>query len=147
MLGEVASHGAFVISVGSIAGVIGEGTGNVTLDKHPERQKAAIDWVTKVAGTGNYAHVDASKIAVWGQSCGGLESYDNAFDTRVSSIGIFNSGQLSVSESKAVAGRIDKPIFFFLGGPNDVAYPMVRPSPYILEAKSKKEPDVDDLLG
>jgi dienelactone hydrolase len=128
LLGEVASHGAFLIAVGSIAGVPeseDQATGNVLSDVHPERQKAAIDWVMKFAGKGNYTHVDKTRIAVWGQSCGGIETYDNAFDKRVGSIGIFNSGQLNETNSIAFAGKVKKPIFFFLGGPDDVAYPNV----------------------
>ncbi|KAH7120902.1 hypothetical protein B0J11DRAFT_589718 [Dendryphion nanum] len=118
-LTEVTSYGAIAIAVGKP----GRGGKRRQMAVYPERQKAAIDWITKVAGKGNYSHVDASRIAVWGQSCGGVESYYNAFDERVSSIGIFNSGQLTPNESTTVAGKVTKPIFYFLGGPSDVAYP------------------------
>jgi acetyl esterase/lipase len=37
-------------------------------------QKEALNWVEKNAGQGKYANVDKSRIAVAGQSCGGLES-------------------------------------------------------------------------
>jgi hypothetical protein len=40
-----------------------------------ENQKLALDWVTKNAGKGKWAHIDASRLAVGGQSCGGLEAY------------------------------------------------------------------------
>jgi hypothetical protein len=42
----------------------------------------------------------------------------------VTAIGIFNSGiKNQTQEAITVADRIVKPIFFFLGGPTDVAYP------------------------
>jgi hypothetical protein len=34
----------------------------------------ALSWVQKNAGSGKYANVDKSRVAVAGQSCGGLES-------------------------------------------------------------------------
>jgi hypothetical protein len=43
-------------------------------------------------------------------------------DKRVSAIGIFNSGEFQLNRAKVV----DKPIFYFLGGSGDVAYPNVR---------------------
>jgi hypothetical protein len=76
------------------------------------------------AGKGDWKHIDASRIGVWGQSCGGLEAYSaGANDSRVSHLGIFNSGQLNESDSSSVAGALEKPIFYLLGGPTDVAYP------------------------
>jgi hypothetical protein len=125
-LAQVASHGALAIAVGTIKGIPntgappGSGSGGMSI--WPERQRAAIDWAVKNAGKGNYTHVDATRIAVWGQSCGGVESYANWNDSRVNSIGIFHSGLMSEAETKSTAGKINKPVFYFLGGPNDIAY-------------------------
>ncbi|OAL57387.1 hypothetical protein IQ07DRAFT_675406 [Pyrenochaeta sp. DS3sAY3a] len=125
-LAQVASHGALAIAVGTIKGIPntgappGSGTGGMSI--WPERQRAAIDWAVKNAGKGNYTHVDGTRIAVWGQSCGGVESYANWNDSRVNSVGIFHSGLMSEAETKSTAGKINKPIFYFLGGPNDIAY-------------------------
>lgn len=99
----------------------------VAASEDPEALTEAIDWVVANAGKGRYRHVDASRIAVWGQSCGGLEAYDVAQDPRVGHVGIFNSGELAANESEAVAGKINKPIFYFLGGPTDIAYLNVSP--------------------
>jgi hypothetical protein len=82
---------------------------------------AAADWVEKVAGTGKYANVDKTRMGVSGWSCGGLEAYAVANDTRWTSIAIFSSGQLDASQSVPVAGKITKPIFYFLGGNGDPA--------------------------
>ncbi|KAF2017898.1 hypothetical protein BU24DRAFT_407864 [Aaosphaeria arxii CBS 175.79] len=93
-------------------------------NQNPGALTAAIDWVYANAGKGQWKHIDASRIGVWGTSCGGLESYTAGVDdSRVGHIGIFNSGQLNETASKAVAGAVRKPIFYLLGGPDDVAYP------------------------
>jgi dienelactone hydrolase len=94
-----------------------------------EMMTDSVDWITKQAGKGNYPHVDATRIAAWGQSCGGLEAYTMSTDARVGSLGIFNSGQFSAAASNSVAPTIDKPIFYFLGGSTDIAYANVRSLP------------------
>jgi len=82
---------------------------------------AAADWVHKVAGTGKYTSIDKTRIAVSGWSCGGLLAYTASTDPRFTAIGIFSSGQLDASQSVPVAGKITKPIFYFLGGTGDPA--------------------------
>ena len=86
----------------------------------------AANWAEKVAGTGKYANVDKSRIAVGGWSCGGLQVYTVANDTRWATLGIFSSGQLDATQSVPVAGKITKPIFYFLGGSADPAQAPVR---------------------
>ena len=81
----------------------------------------AANWAQKVAGTGKYANVDKSRLAVGGWSCGGLQVYTVANDTRWATLGIFSSGQLDAAQSAPVAGKITKPIFYFLGGGSDPA--------------------------
>lgn len=128
LLGEVASYGALAIATGPIY-VDPETYEAVAFDpnnlgENPEALTAAIDWVYANAGKGYWKHIDASRIGVWGQSCGGLEAYSaGVSDPRVGHLGIFNSGQLNASASSAVAGDLKKPIFYLLGGPTDVAYP------------------------
>ncbi|GIZ48520.1 hypothetical protein CKM354_001157400 [Cercospora kikuchii] len=129
-LGEVSSHGALAIATGSIY-VDPEDyeappadPNNPASDQNPAALTEAIDWVHANAGKGDWKHVDASRIGVWGQSCGGLEAYSAGVDDpRVSHLGIFNSGQLNATASTTMAGRLKKPVFYVLGGPDDVAYP------------------------
>ncbi|GKT70677.1 hypothetical protein ColTof4_03100 [Colletotrichum tofieldiae] len=98
--------------------------------QNPGALTAAIDWVHANAGKGDWKHIDASRIGAWGQSCGGLESYTAGLnDSRVSHLGIFNSGQLDEAASKAIAGNLKKPVFYTLGGPTDIAFANVRASP------------------
>jgi len=119
LLTQVASHGVFVIASGAPGGT-GTTTSKLMTD--------AIDWITTGAGKTNYPAVDSSRIAVAGMSCGGLEVYEMINDTRVSTFGIFNSGELDDASSKLVASKIAKPIFYFLGGSTDIAYANVRHS-------------------
>ena len=107
------------ISPGTILGESNRGRTNATW------MTGAIDWITKAAGKGNYTHIDPGRIAAWGQSCGGTEALANAQDPRISSIGVFDSGSRTDAESKAIVGKISKPIFYFIGGVSDSAYPSV----------------------
>ncbi|KAF2173140.1 hypothetical protein M409DRAFT_17087 [Zasmidium cellare ATCC 36951] len=96
------------------------------LGKHrstaPEMMTELIDWAQGNAGRGEYVKMNASKIAAAGMSCGGLEAYEQAQDERVSAIGTFNSGQFTEQGTQEVVSKVMKPIFFFLGGPSDIAY-------------------------
>lgn len=129
-LGEVSSYGALAIATGPIFvdpetyAVDDSPLDPNNLGENPAALTAAIDWVHANAGEGDWKHVDASRIGVWGQSCGGLEAYSAGIDDpRVSHLGIFNSGQLNESASATVAGALKKPVFYLLGRPDDVAYP------------------------
>ncbi|KAK5682982.1 hypothetical protein LTS10_004510 [Elasticomyces elasticus] len=130
LLGEVSSYGALAIATGPI--YVDPETYEAddspldpnNLGENPDALTAAIDWIYAHAGRGDWTHIDASRIGVWGQSCGGLEAYGaGANDPRVGHLGIFNSGQLNASASTAVAGSLKKRVFYLLGGPTDVAYP------------------------
>jgi len=118
-LWQVASYGVMFISPGTILGESNRGRTNATW------MTGAIDWITKAAGKGNYTHVDPSRIATWGQSCGGTEALANAQDPRISSVGVFDSGSRTEADSKAIVGKISKPVFYFIGGVSDSAYPNV----------------------
>lgn len=80
-------------------------------------------------GKVQWKHIDRTRVGVWGQSCGGLEAYSAGVqDKRVGHVAIFNSCQLDDKASETVAGSIEKPVFYILGGSTDVAYPHVRVS-------------------
>ena len=117
-LGQVASYGVLVIANGPMSS---QASGQTTSAWLVE----SMDWVTKNGGKGNYSYVDPTRIAAWGQSCGGLEALSQAQDSRINHIGVFDSGSLSAAESTSVAGKITKPVFYFIGGSTDVAYPNV----------------------
>lgn len=106
----VASHGYLAIASGAPGGRASTTAAMMT---------ASIDFAVKVAGTGAYANVDATKIMAAGYSCGGVEAMAQSWDPRVNSIGIFSSGLLT---NYTAASTFTKPIFYVLGGPSDVAY-------------------------
>ncbi|KAL4786409.1 hypothetical protein BJX76DRAFT_346250 [Aspergillus varians] len=123
LLANIASYGFIAIASGAPDG---QGTTTVQL------MKDALDWVEKKAGTGKYSTVDTTRLAVAGQSCGGLETYQMRDDPRVSYLGIFNSGFLDLgllgglmgmpNEGPETIKEVKKPVFYFLGGEEDIAY-------------------------
>jgi hypothetical protein len=114
---------------------------------------SSLDWVEQNAGKGKWAHIDPTRIAAAGQSCGGGEAYGVANDPRVKVLGIFNSGGMSgmggatnspatftkpVSSSLLLHNQSEcsllVKIFYFLGGPTDMAYRNVSsPSPSVVK--------------
>ncbi|KAL4799469.1 hypothetical protein BDV19DRAFT_376300 [Aspergillus venezuelensis] len=123
LLTNIASYGFVAIASGAPNG---EGTTDVQL------MKDALDRINNKAGVGKYATVDSSRVAVAGQSCGGLEAYQMRDDERVQYLGIFNSGFLDLGpigemlglpgESPETIREVKKPVFYFLGGEEDIAY-------------------------
>ncbi|KAL2752938.1 hypothetical protein ACRALDRAFT_1083471 [Sodiomyces alcalophilus JCM 7366] len=112
-LQELAAWGILVLASGTPGG-----HGSTS----PQMMTAAIDWAVQNAGHGQWANIDSSQIAAAGMSCGGTEAYVQNRDPRVTAFGIFNSGTLDPGQTDATLDPINVPIFFFLGGPSDIAY-------------------------
>ncbi|KAI9368146.1 Alpha/Beta hydrolase protein [Aspergillus egyptiacus] len=112
-LTNIASYGYIAIASGPPGGT---GSTNAAM------MRDAIDFITAAAaaGTDGYETVDVGRIAVAGMSCGGLEAYELRDDERVSNLGIFNSGFLDGGEA---ISEVAVPVFYFLGGRGDIAYP------------------------
>ena len=96
----------------------------------------AIDWAIAENGRtgGTYeGRIDVGKIAVMGQSCGGLQAIDAGHDPRVTTVGVWNSGSfpedgfawnLAASRAdKADVASLRVPTLYVSGEPSDVAYP------------------------
>ncbi|KAL4801607.1 Alpha/Beta hydrolase protein [Aspergillus unguis] len=127
-LTNIASYGFLVLALGPP-----NGTGNIFQDALYE----AVTWVKDNAGSpGKYENVDGSRIAAAGQSCGGLLAYTQRSNDAVGFLGIFNSGLLGdtpesqenlpegmIIEEPSVIKEVEKPVFYFIGGEGDVAYP------------------------
>ncbi|KAL4767060.1 Alpha/Beta hydrolase protein [Aspergillus nidulans var. acristatus] len=123
-LTNIASYGFLAIASGAPDG---HGTTDVQL------MRDALDWIeTNTNQTGEHRAIDRSRIAVAGQSCGGLEAYQMRDDERVRYLGIFNSGFLDLeffgdllglpNEDPDTIKDVKKPVFYFLGGKKDIAY-------------------------
>ncbi|KAL2863354.1 alpha/beta hydrolase family protein [Aspergillus lucknowensis] len=125
-LTNIASYGFIVLALGPP-----NGTGYIFQDAMDD----AVTWVQERAGKlGRYENVDSSRIAAAGQSCGGLLAYTQRHNDAVSFLGIFNSGLLGnttdaqenlpkgmIIEEPSVIHEVKKPVFWWLGGSEDVA--------------------------
>ncbi|GAA0499364.1 hypothetical protein Ade02nite_83070 [Paractinoplanes deccanensis] len=116
ILKEFASHGFLVIANGRPGG-----TGSTDADMLTD----AIDWAiaenTRIGSTYR-GKIDTTRIAVMGQSCGGIEAIEASADARVDTSVFWNSGLLSDLENYRLA-RLHAPVAYLTGGPQDIAYP------------------------
>jgi dienelactone hydrolase len=152
-LTQVASHGYLVISIGpkdaplpafarsarpeGAASAPEPATPAVPVPMSKDSQLIdAIDWAVKETdrkGSAYYRHLDAKKIAVMGQSCGGLQAIAVSSDPRIKTSVIWNSGVFSPGgnspgarlsgASKESLSKFHAPVAYFIGGPLDIAYP------------------------
>ena len=115
ILTEFASHGFLVIANGRPGG-----TGRTD----PEMLTEAVDWAVEENDRlfSEYrGRIDTDNIAVMGQSCGGLETYEVADDPRITTTVLWNSGLLDDSDNHLL-DDLHAPIAYFAGGPTDIAY-------------------------
>ncbi|PDP84534.1 alpha/beta hydrolase [Glycomyces fuscus] len=115
ILTEFASHGFLVIANGRPGG-----TGRTD----PEMLTEAVDWAIEENGRlfSEYrGHIDTDSIAVMGQSCGGLETYEVADDPRIDTTVLWNSGLLTDRDNDLLED-LHAPVAYFTGGPDDIAY-------------------------
>jgi hypothetical protein len=132
-LTQIASHGYVVIAVGPKNVPPGPAP-EPTIDDHLLID--AIDWIIRQnsnASSPFLNKIDPTKIAVMGQSCGGLQALAVSGDPRVTTTVVWNSGGLPAGSTspalKQSAGnkeslkRLHGPTAYFIGGPSDVAFP------------------------
>ena len=113
---QLASQGMVVIANGSPEDPAKGGTfaSYGTYGKSSAKSlTASIDWAVKNSALAKWAHIDTTRVAAAGQSCGGFEASQIASDSRISTFGIFNSGLPNT--------KFTKPVFYFLGGKGDMA--------------------------
>ncbi len=126
-LAEIASHGFLVIAIGTTPPQQGQTS--------TKQMWQAIDWATaqNALQDGKYrGKLDLSRVAVAGQSCGGLQAIEASVDPRVTTAMICNSGVLNSSvgapkmpsnPSKDILQKMHVPMLYIIGGPSDSAYP------------------------
>jgi hypothetical protein len=114
---EFASHGILVVADGPPgSGPTMEGTDGKPL-------LFAIDWALKEneRPCSKYYHkLDVSKIAVSGQSCGGLMAIQAAVDPRITTAFPYDSGLFS--RDQTIYDALHAPMAIFDGGSDDIAY-------------------------
>ena len=132
-LTQIASHGYLAIAVGPKEVAPGEAP-PPTIDDHLLID--AIDWAVAQNGDRSsrfYNKLDTTRIAVMGQSCGGLQALAVSSDPRITTTGVWNSGAFppgatspalkQSAGSKDSLARLHGPVVYIIGGPTDVAYP------------------------
>ncbi|MFC3077396.1 alpha/beta hydrolase family protein [Phenylobacterium terrae] len=151
-LTQVASHGYLVIASGpkdavlpafasQRAGQAAQSAGTIPAGRtNDEDLIKAIDWaIAENARQGSpyFGRLDPTKVAVMGQSCGGLQATAVAADPRIKTVVIWNSGVFNDptrmspngQPARSLSGATKEslkafhaPVAYFLGGPGDVAY-------------------------
>ncbi|CAN5219061.1 hypothetical protein BH11PSE2_BH11PSE2_19790 [soil metagenome] len=147
-LSQVASHGFLIIASGpkdaplpTFAAVVPPGAVKAKAGDPPQPMtkdidmQTALDWAIRQNGdkaSPYFGRLNPDKIAVMGQSCGGLQAIANAGDPRVKTVVVWNSGAFPESgaaatrsmsgASKASLAKFHTPVAYINGGPSDVAY-------------------------
>jgi hypothetical protein len=145
-LAEIASHGFLVIAVGPIRDVV-FGISGLGMTESKSLLDA-MDWIiaqNDQPGSPYYHKIDTGKIAVMGQSCGGLQALTVSNDQRVKTTIALNSGVFAtmpslpanISSDKLPGGsnlkislpavqksdlkNLHAPVIYLVGGKMDIA--------------------------
>jgi len=117
-MGEIASHGYFIVADGT------PGSSNACAGG--QDGKALLDYITWAIAENEkpcsayYQSIDTTKIAADGFSCGGLMAENVSGDPRFTAVGITSSGLFSADAN--VYKKIHTPFKILLGGSGDMAY-------------------------
>ena len=95
-----------------------------------EQLTESLDWATKANNDPKspfYHHLDTSKVAVMGQSCGGVQALAVAGDPRITTLMIWSSGVGMIpnnpSDPTKVLASIHTPVAYIYGEPaQDIAH-------------------------
>jgi putative CocE/NonD family hydrolase len=130
-LRQVASSGYMVIALGSPGQARPSAPGGDAT--HVRQHLDALEWITRenARAGGEFAgHVDLTRIAVGGHSCGGLQALALSGDPRIDTTLVLNSG-IYISREGARSGvvidkgdlaKLHAPVLYLSGGPSDIAH-------------------------
>ncbi|MDD3837908.1 MAG: alpha/beta hydrolase [Phenylobacterium sp.] len=149
-LTQVASHGYLVIASGpkdaALPAFAAQRTGQLqpagTVPAGRTRDEdliKAVDWAIAENAREEspyFGKLDPTKVALMGQSCGGLQATAMAGDPRIKTVVIWNSGVFNTpgpapggAATQSLSGATNEslkafhaPVAYFLGGPSDIAY-------------------------
>ncbi|WP_026354405.1 hypothetical protein [Massilia niastensis] len=160
-LSEIASHGFIAVATGPIGPKEAEGRATSEslrgtpaagspgalnpvpagagsrrpADTTAAQLRDAITWAiaeNSRPGSKYQGRLDTTRVAVMGQSCGGVQAIDAAHDPRVSTFGVWNSGAFPVkgraweiaaaNADKEVLKTLKIPAIYISGEPSDVAF-------------------------
>lgn len=100
---------------------------------HPAQMLAAMNWAiveNRRPGSKYYQHLDTTKIAVMGHSCGGVQALEVAADPRITTAVIWSSGLFpkptnmggGKTMSKSDLQLLHSPIAYISGDSEDIAF-------------------------
>ena len=141
-LTEIASHGYFVIAVGSI---LTDEEAQAIIDSQPEDpwdreplslesdMLAAVDWAQEQAAAADSEYgalIDSDAIALMGHSCGGLQAIGGSRDPRIDTAIGWNTGTFPEGSPPLNGADITKetlpdlrvPVAYISGDPEDIAF-------------------------
>ena len=125
-MGEIASHGYFVVADGTPTAA-GRGAnipmGNGDMTSMGKQLSGYIDWAiaeNAKPASAYYNSLETTKIAANGFSCGGLMAIGTVGDRRITTWGVTSSGMARVNDD--FYKLVHTPVLFIEGGPRDVAY-------------------------
>ncbi len=144
-LTEVASHGYFVVAIGPKGPSTAEWKTDINANNPlPPSERLApsfaaqltdgIDWAIAEngrKGSPYFGRLDPTRIAVMGQSCGGLQAISAAADRRVKTAIVWNSGTFpdgtrplsgTGDANKASLRRLHVPVAWISGDASDIAF-------------------------
>ena len=122
-MGEIASHGYFVIADGVPNGSASRSMSSGDPSAMGVPLLAYVTWAIAENDkpcSAYYQALDTTKIAANGFSCGGLMSEGTAADSRITTWGLNSSGLLSADAT--YLKKVHTPVLVVLGGSGDIAY-------------------------
>ena len=95
---------------------------------YPDMLLEVLGWLTKqnaTAGSEYYHCLNLDHVAAMGQSCGGAQVLGVAYDPRIKTCVMLNSGigdMEMMGATKESLKNLHQPMFYMIGGPGDIAY-------------------------
>ena len=95
---------------------------------YPKMLLEVLDWLTEqnaIQGSEYYHCLALDRVAAMGQSCGGAQVLGVAYDPRIKTCVMLNSGigdMEMMGTTKDNLKNLHTPMFYMIGGPGDIAY-------------------------
>jgi len=122
-MGEIASHGYFVIADSTPNGSGSRPMSSSDVVSMGKPLLAYVAWAIAENDkpcSAYYQSLDTTKVAANGFSCGGLMAEGTAGDSRITTWGLNSSGMFSANQT--FYRTVHTPVLIVLGGPSDIAY-------------------------
>ena len=134
-LNEIASNGYIVLAIGPYETLINADQELMRQATKSGQLLDALNWITEQNNNKSEVYfnkIDISKVAVMGQSCGGLQALEVSTDPRITTTVVCNSGIFNDAPpaqlpslpvlKKELLQQLHGPVIYILGGKTDIAY-------------------------